>query len=138
MSNLCSIQKPESMTDAQWNSFTYTWWYSTNGWVSLAGNAKTVPYLFDADAFNITCVAFANSASSGTLLSYQAQINNLQTTVANLNTQISALVAGNTVAPPKPQMISAELALFGAVLACAAAIYGLKQLLKLFTSHPDA
>lgn len=134
MSNLCvAVKNQES-----W-AYTNAGVFGNPAYIaSQASNAGSVGYTFDADVFGISCVAFANNASSDTLLSYQTQINSLQTTIASLNTQIAALVAGNTVAPPNSKIITAEMAIFGAVLACAAAIYGFKRILNLFTSHPDA
>jgi len=83
---------------------------------------------FDAETYGISCQAFSNAAVS---------IPGLQSQVTNLNAQMAALVSGQTVTAPNPEILQAQGIVFGVALTAACAIYGLKRVYGLFKSDPS-
>ena len=142
MSNQCAIVRPPGISDLDWgNTSNHLSWAFNFRTLQDQGQRITdggVPYYFDADQFKIVCVAFDNAASSGTLLSYQTQINALQTSVANLQAQQTALVSGSEVRAPNPEIIEAQAIVFGAVLTAGVLIWGGKRIYNLFMHPPGS
>jgi len=83
---------------------------------------------FDADLMGIQCQAFSNAAIS---------VVSLQSSMTNLQTQVTALVSGSEVRAPNPEIIQAQATIFGAVLAAGVLIWGLKRIYNLFMHPPS-
>ena len=78
---------------------------------------------FDADVYGIQCQAFDNAAIS---------VVSLQSSMTNMQAQMTALISGSDVRAPNPEILQAQGVLFGVVLAAGVAIWGLKRLYNLF------
>jgi len=88
-------------------------------WVPLNGS-------FDADALGIQCQAFSNAAIS---------VVSLQSSMTNMQAQMTALISGSEVRAPNPEVIEAQAIVFGAVLTAGVLIWGMKRIYNLFM-HP--
>ena len=91
-------------------------------WIPVGG-------AFDADQYGITCQAFDNAAVS---------VASLQAGLANLQTQVTALVSGSEVRAPNPEIIEAQAIVFGAVLTAGVLIWGGKRIYNLFMHPPGS
>lgn len=94
---------------------------SAGVWIPVGG-------AFDADKFGIQCQAFDNAAVS---------IVSLQTGLSNVQSQMTALLNGQTTQALDPERLQAEGVLFGVVLAAACLIWGMKKLLGVFNPTPE-
>lgn len=158
MANLCSWGKPSGWgTGAQSTGSTGAcptatgtpdgFWWSANAGYSCGGvknpatlfnqarSAYTTPFYFDADEYGIVCASFP-SASGGAdpLVSQQAAINVLNTSVANLQTQVSAITAGSITQAPNPDTLAASAQIFGAFVVAGVVAWGLKRIYRLLVT----
>ena len=149
MSNMCTWKKPASWTDTDghWagvHGSNYQLAYSSGGYknpstLAIAANsATTTAYYFDADEFNIVCTSFPSaSGSTDPLVSQAAAITLLNTSVANMQSQVTAIASIASASSPGFDQRIADMSVvwslfFGACIVVAAA----KGIQKLFNTGP--
>lgn len=82
---------------------------------------------FDADLYGIQCQAFSNAAIS---------VVSLQSSMTNMQAQMTALISGSEVRAPNPEILEAQAVVFGAVLTAGVLIWGGKRIYHLFMNPP--
>lgn len=91
-------------------------------WIPIGG-------AFDADLMGIQCQAFSNAAIS---------VVSLQSSMTNMQAQMTALISGSEVRAPNPEIIEAQAIVFGAVLTAGVLIWGGKRIYHLFMHPPGS
>ncbi len=136
MSNFCQIVKPSWMSNSAWQSVSATS-FNPQQFKAAAINSLSdaTAFVFDADSYFISCVAFPSAGGGGdTLIAIGARVAALETANVNLQNQVTALSAGSLSLAPNGEMLQAQAAIFGVVLVAACVVYGLKQVYNLFRS----
>lgn len=98
---------------------------------------EKIPFTFNAQEYNITCVAFADATGFTSFVELGAAVYQAQAAIANLQTQVTALTSGSTVRAPNPEILQASSVLFGSVLLAGALIWGLKRVYLAFHHTPE-
>jgi O-antigen/teichoic acid export membrane protein len=104
----------------------------------MYGANANAPFVFNADAYAITCVAFPSAGGSGgSLTSQQGEIDTLKTAMLNVQNEMAALTAGSITQAPNTDMLVAQAGVFGAFLVAGIAVLSLKWLYNLFRHRHD-